>query len=168
MLLEFHHTAPSPLPVRRPRPVDPDWACQRSGDCCRAARVVMTEPERELLQGWADQHWTLAQLQTLHFDQAEPGFVSLRAGPCPFLSATNICTVHAIRPYNCRRFACLRPDPSTEPLEGVPPSPILTYRAIGCANLRDRLVHSRVARRLYTRIQKKAQRWALAHGWREA
>lgn len=165
-LLEFHRTRPAP--TVEVRPVDPAWVCQRSGDCCRKVDVVtMTQAEAALLQQWADQHWTLKQLGTLKWDPHpdNPRFVQLQAGPCPFLAGKAECTVHDIRPYNCRRFGCLRPDPASEPLKMAPLSPVLLYGTIGCSNLRERLMQSRVARRIYALLQRKGMRWALQHGW---
>ncbi len=59
----------------------------------------------------------------------------------------------------------MRPDPKTEPFEPEDFDP--GKGMYGSKNLSDRLVGSRVVRRLYSRIQRKAQRWALAHGWRD-
>lgn len=95
----------------------------------------------------------------LHFRPESPGFVALKAQPCP-LFVFGGCLVYHSRPYNCRRFACMRPEPKTEKLE-------LTG-ALGCVNLEARVRHSRVARRLYARIQNKAQAWAMRHGWKIA
>jgi Fe-S-cluster containining protein len=78
--------------------------------------------------------------------------VGLKAGPCP-LFAFNTCLVYKVRPYNCRRFACMRPDVKAEPFE------------LDGGNLLARVKTSRVARRLAVQIQRKAQRWARTHGW---
>lgn len=167
-LLEFHRTAPTALKVQD-RAVDPNWVCQQTGDCCRAVEtVVMTQAEAKVLQQWADARWTLRQLSTLQWrpHATHPRFVELAAAPCPFLEGRNRCAVHDIRPYNCRRFGCLRPDPSSEPLQMAPLSPVLQYGSIGCSNLRERLVNSRVARRIYALLQRRGMRWALKHGWR--
>lgn len=81
----------------------------------------------------------------------DPNFVALKAGPCP-LYVFKTCLVYAHRPYNCRRFSCMRPDVTLEPFDGE-----LT---------RERRTDvSRVARRLYQIIQRRAQKWALKHGW---
>lgn len=38
---------------------------------------------------------------------------ALVAGPCPLYGVASDgrpgCTIHPVRPYNCRRFACLKP-----------------------------------------------------------
>lgn len=86
----------------------------------------------------------------------DPRFVALKAAPCP-LFVFHTCLVYEHRPYNCRRFACMRPDPKAEPWAFTPEG--------DCANLWDRLRVSRVARRLGTLIQRKAQKWARRHGW---
>lgn len=137
-----------------PRPVAEKWKCQQSGDCCtKPADVVMTREERlailpRILDGirtsWRD---------------LDNGMVALKAAPCP-LYLFKECTVYDVRPYNCRRFACMRPDPKTEPWE--------QDRHGNCVNALSRILHSRVARRLQERIQRKAQRWADAHGWKRA
>lgn len=89
---------------------------------------------------------------SLQFRDAGEGFVALKAQPCP-LFVFNSCLVYAVRPYQCRRFACMRPNVKTEPFE-----------ADG-GNLMKRVAQSRVALRLARKIQRKAQRWALQHGW---
>jgi Fe-S-cluster containining protein len=95
----------------------------------------------------------------LHFRKTQEHFVALQAHPCPLYDAeTKACTVYDIRPYNCRRFACLRPHPDREPWLSDPLSG-------ACVNRDDRLRRSRIARRLLRVIQEKAQPWARAHGW---
>lgn len=93
-------------------------------------------------------------------------FVYLKGHPCPLLQMDGTrasCTVHAVRPYNCRRFGCFRPDPHTEPYE---PEPLdLARGRLGCANLSDRLAESRSVRRAYARMQRRATHWAVTHGW---
>lgn len=155
--------------VQVARPVIDDWKCQRSGDCCtKPQSVVMRVEEKELIE----RTLTIAKLVKLTwFESPQEGFVELLARPCPLHEfdehGKSTCTVHDIRPYQCRRFACLRPDPETEPFVMAPISPYLKFGMIGCANLRDRLVNSRVARRAYELIQRKAQRWGCAHGWKD-
>ena len=147
-------------------PVDPEWRCDRSGDCCREPPfVLMTEAEADGLARFANAHWTMAQLGRLGFSRDAPGFVRLHAKPCPFLEGRATCTVYDIRPYNCRRFGCFRPDVATEPFSLAEAKPYEQFATIGCANLRNRLARSRVARRMYALMQRKAQRWALQHGW---
>ncbi len=149
-------------------PVDPHWRCQRSGECCtKPDGVVMTHEEQLVVQQAAERVLPIAQLVRMAWTPVAQGFVMLRGQPCP-LYADHTCLIHDERPYACRRFACLRPDVESEPLRMMPLSPVLLYGQIGCSNLRDRLLHSRVARRLYARIQRKAQRWARRHGWRES
>lgn len=79
-------------------------------------------------------------------------FVALKAGPCP-LYAFKTCLVYAVRPFNCRRFGCMRPDVVAEPFEA------------NGANMMDRTNTSRVAWRMAKLMQRKAQRWARKHGW---
>lgn len=150
------------------RPVDPHWQCRRSGDCCRTVEaVVMTHQEAEVLQARADATLTLGELQRIQWHPHEnPQFTQLVAKPCPFLREKNVCLMHEVRPFNCRRFGCLRPDPVREPYETAPLSPYLQYGTVGCSNLRERLVHSKPARRIYAKLQQRGYRWAYAHGWK--
>lgn len=72
-------------------------------------------------------------------------FVRLQAGPCP-LYQNGQCSIYESRPYQCRRFACMRDDLS-EPYDW-----------------RDRDL-TRDQRRQLVVIQRHAQRWARSHGW---
>lgn len=81
---------------------------------------------------------------------------------CPFLSrevdGKATCTIYDSRPYNCRRFQCLRPDPSTEAFELGGP--------LGCKNLSDRLDDSLHALKFFESNQRRALReWGTSHGW---
>lgn len=99
------------------------------------------------------------------YQHPDKRFVYLQGKPCPLLrmdGAVATCTVHDIRPYNCRRFGCFRPDPAHEPYIAEPLD--LPNMRLGCANLSDRL-SNRAVRRAYAQLQRKAQRWATAHGW---
>jgi Fe-S-cluster containining protein len=130
-----------------PRPVDPHWKCQQSGDCCtQPPEVVMTKEEAAVLV-----HHAPPEI-AMHFRSVDDKFVALRAHPCP-LFAFNTCLVYAVRPFNCRRFGCMRPDVKAEPFE-----------ADG-SNMMDRVKTSRVARRLAEQLQRKSQRWARKYGW---
>jgi Fe-S-cluster containining protein len=150
---------PAVFLTKRPEPVTPtlppvsaDWKCQRSGDCCSLpTEVVMTKEEAAVLVHHAPREITLRFRPT-----EDERFVALQAKPCP-LFVFKTCVVYAHRPYNCRRFACMRPAPAVEPWRWTENG--------DCANLRERIAISRVARRLGTLIQRKAQKWAVAHGW---
>ncbi len=145
---------PPMLPMLQPRPVVEGWKCQRSGDCCTLPKeVVMTKAEAAAVV-----HAAPPEIK-LNFRPGLDGFVAMQTGPCP-LFVFGGCLVYHARPYNCRRFACMRPEPKKEKLE--------LSGAIGCLNLEARLIHSRIARRLYQRIQSKAQAWAQSHGWKIA
>lgn len=76
--------------------------------------------------------------------------VALKAKPCP-LYAFNTCLVYEHRPFNCRRFGCMRPDVKAEKWDGQ--------------NMEVRTKTSRIARRMAEKLQRKAQRWAVRHGW---
>ncbi len=104
------------------------------------------------------------------FVDHSPGFVALLpiAGTrqCPLLGTAAdgraTCTVHDIRPLNCRRFACGRV--AGEPFE-EDTRPIAVQ---GCKNLTDRVLQSRPWRRLMAQGQRKAMRtWGYAHGWKD-
>lgn len=88
----------------------------------------------------------------MEFRPVDDKFVSMKAGPCP-LFAFNTCLVYESRPFNCRRFGCMRPDVKAEPFE------------VSGANMLDRTKTSRVALRMAQTIQRRAQRWAMKHGW---
>ena len=138
---------PRYIPVIPNRPVDPEWTCQKSGDCCTIPKeVVMTKEEAATLVAAAP------STITMQFRPLDDTFVALKAGPCP-LYVFRTCLVYASRPYNCRRFGCMRPDTKAEPFE------------VSGANMRDRTETNRKARRLGQQMQKKAQKWADAHGW---
>lgn len=144
---------PPMLPMLpQPRPVAANWTCQRSGECCtRPAEVLMTVEERMHLLPHIPQG-----IATFWRDSDVPGFVLLKAQPCPFFIFKS-CVVYEHRPYNCRRFGCMRPDPKTEPWE--------EDRQGNCLNQMARILNSRVARRLAELMQRKAQRWGDKHGW---
>lgn len=136
------------------RPVVANWQCQRSGECCEAvARIVMTTSEQDEL---------LAACPSI-VGRWEPhpiaGYVQLCGEPCPYFvrdgTGLGVCRVHAVRPFNCRRFGCFRPDVRVEALD-------LDAGPFGCANLRDRL--PAVAAEA-DRLQRDAMPWALAHQW---
>lgn len=133
------------LPV--PRPVDHEWKCQRSGDCCtQPEEVVMTKEEAAAIVHAAPKEIKMA------FRAVDTTFVALKAQPCP-LYAFKGCLVYSVRPYNCRRFGCMRPDVKAEPFEK------------DGSNLMDRVKTSRVARRMAENMQRRAQRWAVRMGW---
>lgn len=87
--------------------------------------------------------------------EVDDTFVALKAHPCPFFIFKG-CVVYEHRPYNCRRFACMRPDPKAEPVK--------TDGQLSAAVM-DRVKTSRVARRMAQLIQRRAQPWSLRHGW---
>jgi len=117
------------------------WVCQRSGDCCtQPSEVVLTEAELRAIVAITDRR--------LHVRHRPDGFWTLAAGPCPLYDAETGCTVYAVRPYNCRRFACLRADPTHTPFTGAG------------------IPETRAERRQLVQIQRKAQRWAVTHSWR--
>lgn len=157
-------SATPPLPIGfyrekpKARPVDPHWKCHRSGDCCSIpVEVIMTREERTAILPKIPQG-----IRTEWRDVEGSQLVALKAHPCPFFIFGE-CLVYDVRPYNCRRFACMRPDPKTELFENdLSPSTIT-----GCRNADDRFYTSRVARRMLVQIQRKAMNWARAHGWEE-
>jgi hypothetical protein len=134
-------------------PIAADWKCQRSGDCCTTpASVVMSTHEAALILQRLE---PLPGPPTLRFTRHSDGFVALEAKPCPMFVNSG-CLVYDIRPYNCRRFACMRPDPATEPFVIIEDQ---------CVNFTERFLRSRIVRRLARKIQSRAQVWARAHGW---
>lgn len=77
-------------------------------------------------------------------------------GPCPLLAEDKTCSVYAVRPYQCRRFMCLRHDTSEPPIFGGP---------VGCYNALAAMRTDREALKFYRHNQRRAQVWAVAHGW---
>lgn len=139
--------------VTTDRPIARDWTCQRSGDCCRSLpAVVMTRQEVDAILA----HPAAAGRSLRWSKEPASNFWALAAAPCPLLDG-NACSVYTARPYNCRRFGCFRPDPRSEPLE---------LEDGACRNFLDRFGASRAVRRAAAALQRKAQRWAVAHGWR--
>lgn len=137
------------------RLIEVPWTCRQTGDCCRAVPVVtMSTDEQQLLL----MHPLVKDRVLPWQPDPQPGFVQLKAQPCPLLGANNLCTVHEIRPYNCRRFICGRVDVHSEPYEQGGP--------LGCYNLSDRIETSERFRHHAETTQRKAQPWALEHGWR--
>jgi hypothetical protein len=124
----------------------------------------MTPAERDLL---------LARRPDLasSFTAWSPDFVALApvdgTRRCPLLAFDGTlatCTVHDIRPLNCRRFWCGRPDPAREPFE----EDISRVAVMGCKNLTDRVLQSRPFRREMAHRQRTALRtWGHKHGWRD-
>lgn len=135
-------------------PIEVPWSCDQRGDCCKKYKtVVMTTEERA---GILDVVPSELGRALLWRDHQTPGFVELQAQPCPLLAADGRCSVYDVRPFNCRRFICGRV--GDEPWEA---------NADGtCSNLTVRLAQSRPFRRFYQLVQRRAGRWALAHGWK--
>lgn len=126
------------------------WECQKTGDCCRSS-VIMTTQERLVLEGETRVRSLRGESVPELTWQTKDGFELLN-GPCPFLGEDNLCTVYEIRPYNCRRFACFR-EPGEE----------FSVAASVAKAERDRSI-----RRQWMLIQRRAQKWALKHGWGDA
>lgn len=87
----------------------------------------------------------------------EVRFYLLERGPCPFL-ADKSCLIYHDRPFNCRRFMCGRVDPRQESFEEGGP--------MGCFNLQDRIETSARFEEFAAANQRRAQKWALDHGWK--
>src|ERR1700680_2650030 len=131
------------LPMLPPRrPVDSHWRCVGDGACCtKTAEVIMTKEEPAELVHASQRDIVMT------FRKVDDKFVALRAAPCP-LYAFKKCLVYAVRPYNCRRFICMRPDVKAE-----------RFDADG-SSMMDRVKTSRVARRLAQVHQRRAMGWA--------
>jgi Fe-S-cluster containining protein len=136
------------------------WICQRSGDCCESVPLVlMTPSERDAVIA-ADPD-TLVTWLTV----PDARYVAMKAAPCPFLArerGSAVCRIYAARPFSCRRYACGRDDVS------VPLSQVMVRNAEAGTVLPMRFYTDRAFRRQMTVQQRKAQRWARAHGWSEA
>ena len=132
-------------------PIVPEWQCGQTGDCCRAVSGIRMHLDELAAIARYRKDAVPLPLTLRHLD---PGFVELKAAPCPFLSG-NTCTVYPVRPFKCRQFQCHRALGEAFDPNGP----------LGCQNLSDRLLQSRETRRAYALNQRKAQKWALAHGW---
>lgn len=129
-----------------------DWQCQGSGDCCRVPKfVAMTYAERKELE---DRKGDALRPLTFRYND-HPRFTNMVTGPCPFVTDDNRCNVYDVRPHNCRRFGCARPDVAVEKFEDSP---------AGCLNLVERLPE---AAPIIEAMQAEARPWALAHQWDE-
>ena len=122
------------------------WTCQQVGECCQQTPgVTMTLAEAKIVTGLADR----AARPLTWTERPEHGFVTLIAAPCPFYK--NGCAIYESRPYNCRRGGCFRWFPRTEAFANDP---------------MPRINADRDLKRSYAQQQRKAQRWAVAHGWK--
>lgn len=79
-------------------------------------------------------------------------FTMLKTGPCPFVTDDNRCGAHDVKPFNCRRFACLRSEGET----------VEFYDAEMLARM-----DSADGRAELQAIQAAEKPWALAHGWKD-
>jgi Fe-S-cluster containining protein len=141
------------------RLIEVPWTCRQTGDCCKAVPVVtMTREEQALLVKVCQDRNLVVTWLPFEGHDPEKRFVSLKAQPCPFLSPDNLCSVHDVRPYNCRRFICGRVDVHSEPFEQGGP--------LGCWNASDRIEQSPRFFEHFQTTMRKAMAWALAHGWR--
>ncbi len=114
----------------------------------------MTQEEKALLEQAVSEEKRATLVWKPYTDGVR---VTLQGPPCPLLEG-NRCTVYPVRPYQCRRWGCFRPDPKTEPL-------IVDHGFLGAKNTRERFEQSRTVRREFKLMEHKAQRWALKHGW---
>ena len=87
----------------------------------------MTDAERIALERARPAHVALHWLE-----HPREGFFRLQAGPCPLLTEDRTCSVYTVRPFNCRRFVCLRE--KDEPWVSGPTG--------SCVNLERRLLTS--------------------------
>ena len=132
------------------RPVELPWRCSGRGDCCRQLEVVMTQEERALVLRVAPED------RRPLWKPDRDGFAVMKGAPCPFLTDDVRCAIYEHRPFNCRRFRCYRV--GNEPWE--------VDEHGNCRNVTERLIQSREIRRDYELKQRKAQRFALANGWK--
>lgn len=128
----------------------PSWKCQSSGDCCRVPKaVVMTFAERRELEAVA--HKASRPLRWLY--NARPSMTQLQTAPCPFVTPENQCAVYDVRPFSCRRYACMREDVKAEPFRDESTADIAARKPEALPQL--------------LQIQRDGQKWAIAHSWRE-
>jgi len=119
----------------------------------------MTSAEREAIEAFG----ATPMRPPVWASDAPAGWALLQGKPCPYLDRDEdgkaVCLVYEVRPFNCRRFGCFRPSPELEPLE-------LDHSKLGCKNLSDRIANSPEVLRAYRKMQRQAQEWATAHGWK--
>lgn len=126
-------------------PIVNEWQCARTGECCQSGPRVS-----------AAEYALLAERYMAPLPATMIGTQFIITGqPCPFLNGSS-CSVYDIRPYKCRQFQCQR----------APNEPLRPGGPMGCYNLSERVEQSRAVRRAYELNQRKAQRWALKHGWK--
>jgi len=69
------------------------------------------------------------------------------------------CSVYDVRPLNCRRFGCWRPDVDAEPFESAP-------QPFGCMSVARRAHQSSAFRERVLHHEAQAmQTWGLQMGW---
>lgn len=134
----------------------PEWHCCRTGECCQVVReVVMTHAERaEIERAVVTAPTSVALLWTSHPDSRFTRLLTPLG--CPLLDTSGAqasCTVHAVRPMNCRRYGCFRSDVTTQP---VPRNEAETLVNI---------LSSRAYKRQALRMERHAQRWGATRGW---
>ena len=127
-----------------------DWACHGSGDCCRQPKLVSTTyAERRELEAHAEK--ATRRLQWRY--NARPNMTNLVAGPCPFVTPENRCSVYEVRPFACRRFGCMRADTKAE-----------KFMDEDTAAIARRMPE---ALPVLQKLQADGQVWAKNHGWAE-
>jgi Fe-S-cluster containining protein len=133
-----------------------EWACSRDGKCCTEPRfVVMTWAERREIEAAAT-HLPRRALQWRAGDR--PSLTMLVTRPCPLYDAEKKgCTVYDVRPFNCRRFGCMRDDVTRETFTDQ--SSVILFR-----RRPDEQAIAATLRGL-ERLEADARPWALAHGW---
>lgn len=123
----------------------------KTGECCQGPLLVMTQQEADVLAKAAPPDVSLSWTPS-----PDPRFVGLVGSPCPLLGPDNLCRAYDSRPFNCRRFACMR----------APGDSLVRGGVTGCLNA-DRRLSERSVRRFLTVYQRPAVRWARRHGWTE-
>jgi Fe-S-cluster containining protein len=116
------------------------------------AEVVMTHQERQVLE-----QATAPEVVLTWAAHDDTRFIRLLTPQgCPLLTKPNglpTCSVHAVRPMNCRRYGCFRMDVVHEP---VPRNEAETLINI---------LRSRDFKRQAVQMERKAQRWGATRGW---
>lgn len=123
--------------------------------------MIVTVEERDLLEAnylHARRPLVFRRLED-KFGVSNDRFRIMELHPCPFLSDQNLCLVHEIRPYNCRRFMCGRVNVARESYE------VDTFGS--CLNLADRMETSQRFAHFYNTAERKHQKeWAAKMGWK--
>ena len=116
-------------------------ACLKCGECCRTLQeVLITKQEYKLLRKHGK----------VKVKPAKGGKLKMKL-PCPF-QVDNLCTVHDIRPCQCRLWHCGRIKPEDKRIETI-------------GGLQALMKANPEYKEFKTNMEDEAVAWGNAHGW---